>query len=85
MEAVITIPRTAQNAPHVMEQGMEYKMSVDDDATLREEQDRAIALKFRKPQLALTGYCWNCGEACKGVYCCSECREDSEQRERFNR
>ena len=60
-------------------------MTLDDQATDREEQDRAIALKFRKPQLALTGYCWNCGEACKGTHCSPECREDFEQRERFNR
>jgi len=79
------IPGTAQNAPHVMEQGMEYKMSVDDDATLREEQDREIALKFRKPQLPITGFCHWCSEMCRGVFCSPECRDDHSKKERFNR
>jgi hypothetical protein len=57
----------------------------DDMASDREEQDRALALKHRKPELAITGFCWNCSEQCKGVYCSAECREDAEQRERFNR
>jgi len=60
-------------------------MTLDDQATDREEQDRAIALKFRKPQLPITGFCHWCSEMCKGIWCSPECREDFEQKERFNR
>jgi len=57
----------------------------DDMASDREEQDRALALKFRKQQLPITGFCHWCGEVCKGKFCSPECREDFEQKERFNR
>lgn len=60
-------------------------MSIDDDASAIEEMQRDVALKFRKPELPLTGFCWNCNEQTKGVFCCPECRNDYEQRERFNR
>ena len=60
-------------------------MTLDDLAEAAEQRDRDICLQYRKPQLAVTGYCWNCSEECKGVYCSPECRQDAEKRERFNR
>jgi hypothetical protein len=61
-------------------------MSLDDKATEREEQDRSLTLKHRKPQLPFIGACHNCSEPIdRGSFCSPECREDAEQRERFNR
>jgi hypothetical protein len=61
-------------------------MTLDDIASDREEQDRALALKHRKPQLPFIGACHNCSEPLhQGAFCGAECREDFEQRERFNR
>lgn len=59
--------------------------TIDDQATEREELDRAIAMQQRKPQLDAVGYCHNCSEECNGCFCCPECRDDFMQRERFNR
>lgn len=57
--------------------------TLDDMATLREELDREIALKNRKPQLDAIGSCYNCGEETKGCFCDADCRADYEQRKRF--
>jgi len=59
--------------------------SIDDHASDIEELDRDIALKMRKPELPLTGFCWNCSEETHGVFCSPECQQDHEQRTRFNR
>lgn len=57
--------------------------TIDDMASDMEEKERAMALTRRKQVLPYTGYCHNCGEACNGVYCGLECREDGEKRRRF--
>lgn len=55
-------------------------MNIDDEATSREEHERGIALKYRKPEPKQnTGRCQNCGDPInKGSFCCIECREDWE-------
>jgi len=58
----------------------------DDMASEREEQDRALALKHRKPQLPFIGACHNCSEPLQnGIFCSGECKEEFEATERFNR
>ena len=32
--------------------------------------------------IARTGHCLNCGEPCDGLFCCKECRDDYEHREK---
>ena len=54
-----------------------------DAACDREERDREIALKMRKPILPNVYACYNCGEDCEGIFCSPECRDDYMQRERF--
>ncbi len=59
--------------------------TIDDQATEREERDRAEALKYRKPELS-HGYCHNCFIPAPGAsFCGAECQQDYEQRERFIR
>jgi len=56
-----------------------------DDAQEREEELRARALQFRKPEgPPACGYCYNCGEALgQGVrWCDADCREDWEKDQR---
>lgn len=60
-------------------------MTIDDDATAREELDRELCLKRRLPTLPAVGACYNCGEDCSGVFCDADCRDDYEKRESFNR
>jgi len=62
-------------------------MTLDDDASAREELDRSICLKQRKPEYPKTGVCNNdgCGEPTTGSFCCPECREDTEKRVNLNR
>lgn len=58
-------------------------MDISDTATVREERDRAIALKARKPAgLEPTGLCLFCGEALDtGLrWCNTDCRDDWEAR-----
>ena len=38
----------------------------------------------RKPELPHTGQCWNCDEPAEGNFCCKECREDFEHRNRMS-
>ena len=57
--------------------------TTDDQATEREELDRAIALQQRKPGGPVPcGQCYNCGEVVTGDrrWCDQECREDWEAR-----
>ena len=64
-----------------------------DQATEREEQDRALALKIRLPTLKACGACHNCGElVTHGLLFCrpdpgieESCRDDWEQREAAKR
>lgn len=60
-------------------------MTLDDQATEREEMDREIALKVRRPELKHVGFCYNCGEETHGAFCCPECRDDWTKRDRFNK
>ncbi|MEN4571750.1 hypothetical protein ABEG61_12625 [Pantoea agglomerans] len=55
-----------------------------DQAAALEELERTIALANRKrPKMKFTGACYNCEESVdKGLFCCSECREDYERIER---
>jgi hypothetical protein len=56
-----------------------------DQATAREELERELALQQMRysarplPQ----GDCNNCGAACVGAFCDSDCRADYETRERM--
>lgn len=64
-----------------------------DQATKREEDDRALALKVRLPTLTPCGACHNCGESVAHgqLFCRPEpgidgsCRDDWEQREAARR
>lgn len=60
-------------------------MDNSDQSTCTEELTRAVCLADKKKTLPHTGYCYNCGEPTTGVYCDSDCREDGEQRLKFNR
>jgi hypothetical protein len=61
-------------------------MTLDDQAESMEQLDRDVCMKYRKPELVRIGFCHNCSEPINdGVFCSPECREDAEQRERFNR
>lgn len=60
-------------------------MNFDDEVTATEQLFLRAALEKRNKILQNVGACYNCGENCKGAFCCGECREDYEQRERFNR
>lgn len=61
-------------------------MTLDDDATLREEQDREAALLRRMPTLPHNGVCNWCGEPIEqGAFCGADCRDDYQRKERFNR
>ena len=54
-------------------------MDLSDMATIREEQDTALALKVRRPEGPHPiGFCLNCGDSLKeGVrWCNAECRDD---------
>ena len=59
-------------------------MNQDDTATKYEEMARDISLKYRKPELTKTGFCYNCGESIKlnANYCDADCRQDFEKRNR---
>ena len=60
-------------------------MDDSDRATEREEMARADALRYRKPAPVACGACHNCAEPVKPcrIFCCTECREDYELRERM--
>lgn len=62
-------------------------MDISDQATMREEQEREIAIKYgQRKQLPEIGSCFNCSEPiARGNFCSPDCREDYEKRERFNR
>jgi hypothetical protein len=61
-------------------------MSLDDIASDAEQLDRDVCMKYRRPELVRIGFCHNCSEPIKdGCFCSPECRQDYEQRERFNR
>ena len=60
-------------------------MNIEDEATSTEELFRKAALSHRNNVLQNVGACYNCGEMCNGAFCSGECREDYEQRKRFNR
>lgn len=58
-------------------------MTDDDMATLREEQDREVALSQRRPEgPAPSGFCLNCGEPLAHPlrWCDGECLTDWEAR-----
>ena len=54
-----------------------------DQASDREEQDRALALKVRMPTLKPCGACHYCGESVRGslLFCNADCRDDHEAAE----
>lgn len=60
-------------------------MSIDDDAERFEQLDRDLCLKMRRPSLPITGFCHWCNESAKGVFCGTECRDDWNKQQRFNR
>lgn len=59
--------------------------TIDDKATEAEEKFRDEALKQRMNEFPATGQCYWCADPTQGVFCCKECREYFEQRERFKR
>ena len=48
------------------------------DSVLLQNQIREVQRKAREEHLEPTGYCHNCGEPCKGLFCDKECRDDYE-------
>ena len=58
-------------------------MDVSDNATLREEQEREIAMqRMRHSAKPLPqGECNNCGASCIGAFCDADCRNDYERRQ----
>lgn len=67
------------------------RLSVDDMATLTEEQQREAALLAHRRAAAqvrsVPGVCSNCGDGClpAAVYCDADCRHDHERRLRLQR
>ena len=60
-------------------------MDISDQATEREEQERASALSVRRPAGPLeTGACLNCGRPMEAGrrWCGVECRDDWQQAQR---
>lgn len=60
-------------------------MDIYDQATEREEQDRALASQQRRPEgPEATGLCHNCGEPLGGGarWCDAECLRDWQARQR---
>lgn len=55
-----------------------------DNAQGNEEMALKSALSKRKAELPYTGQCWNCEEPAEGNFCCKECREDFEHRNRMS-
>lgn len=55
-----------------------------DNAQDREQLDRDICLKIRRPILPITGTCYWCGEVVSRVFCSPDCREDYDKHKRFN-
>jgi len=56
-----------------------------DQATEREERDRALSLSVvlaRKPAILPNGQCYNCGHslAHDGLFCDGDCRDDWQAR-----
>ena len=60
-------------------------MDDSDRATEREEIDRADAMRYRKPAPSACGACHNCNEPLHVgmVFCCSDCRDDFQLREKM--
>ena len=58
-----------------------------DQATEREEKDRAQALLYRHPVMVACCACHNCGESLRSgmLFCGAECRDDFEQREKMKK
>lgn len=57
-------------------------MTLDDQASDREEQFREAALQTRKPEVPkATGRCLNCDEPTPGRFCDTDCRDDWQKRE----
>jgi hypothetical protein len=58
-----------------------------DMASDREQLDRDLALKVRKPVLMHCGRCHYCNESVGGnlFFCCADCRDDYEIQQEANR
>lgn len=56
-----------------------------DRAAAQEEKQREASLSYREPVPKNTGFCLNCDEPAEGAYCCRECGEDYEARERVSK
>lgn len=56
-------------------------MDIYDQATDKEEKDRAIALQVRRPTLKPIGYCHNCSDSVHSelLFCSTDCRDDWEK------
>lgn len=54
-----------------------------DRASILEEKMREHALRKRRPEPKPCGYCLNCNEPCRDLYCSPECLEDGEKRRHF--
>ena len=58
-------------------------MSDDADrASDYEERMRQAAIQRRKAEPKPCGFCLNCGEACRELFCDLDCRDDWEARQR---
>lgn len=60
-------------------------MDESDMATQSEELHLQAALSPRYPILHKTGSCWECDEITEGVFCCFECGETYEKRQKFKK
>ncbi len=61
-------------------------MDQNDNASDLEEMYREAARTHREPEQKRTGICGNtgCGEPTQAAYCCRECGEDAEKRNKRN-
>ena len=61
-------------------------MSLDDRAEEAEQRFRDMAIATKRPELKHCGACYNCSEPLsQGVFCDSNCRDDYDKREAFNK
>nr|DAH48058.1 MAG TPA: DNA-directed RNA polymerase subunit alpha [Caudoviricetes sp.] len=48
------------------------------DSLILQTSIEEVRRKACDEKLPITGYCHNCGEPCKGLFCDAECRDDYE-------
>lgn len=59
-------------------------MDVVDNAQRNIDLSLKISLSNREENTLTKGACHNCGESVEGAFCDAECRDDYEQRKKFN-